>query len=111
MWNVKTSWQLKRTAFDRMRGWYSRAYGEGVKKISPKLSAQWLLMGPTAIARWVFITRLEQVLYEPAIPHQKRQVRIPLPSGEKISLINDIDSDPVVANTGSPLDLQCERWT
>ena len=99
MWNVKTSWQLKRTAFDRMRGWYSRAYSGGVKKVSPKLSAHLLLMGPTAIARWVFITRLEQVLYEPAIPHQKRQVRIPLPSGEKISLNTEIDLDPVVAKT------------
>jgi hypothetical protein len=98
-WDVKPSWKVRRTAFDRMRGWYSRAYGVGAKKVSTILAAKWLEMRPEEIARWVFITRLEQVLYEPASYKQKRQVRIPLPSGEKISSHVFNDEDPIVANS------------
>ena len=54
VWDVKIPWQVRRTAFDRMRGWYSRAYGVGAKKVSSTLAAQWLLMRPAQIARWVF---------------------------------------------------------
>ncbi len=86
-----------------MRGWYSRGYGFSLKQVSAKLASRWLLMKPKTIARWVFITRLEQVLYEPAIPHQKRRVRIPMPNGEKISLINQSDLDSAVASTVSVL--------
>jgi hypothetical protein len=98
-WDMKPSWQLRRTAFDRMRGWYSQAYGVGAKKVSAVLAAKWLEMGLLEIGRWIFITRLEQVLYKPGSYKQKRRVRIDLPSGEKISSKELDDDDPIVANT------------
>jgi hypothetical protein len=97
-WNVKIIWKSRRTAFDRMRGWFSRAYGVGAKKSSVVLADRWKVMKPQDIARWVFITRLEEVLYEPCQYKQKRSVRVALPSGVKMTSCVQT-SDPVIADT------------